>query len=138
MSLRPSGFIYLVLVILILLGAIFWGGGSQECCKPEGILTFAEIDWGIEPAKYVDCCDGTEVVLKVYNYSDKPSSFDVDGEIITVMPAFYLPLANVFVGGSSILTIQAVDDGDEFAKISVMKLGQGDVRMRLWLKIEFR
>ena len=90
------------------------------------MLSFAELDWAIEPAKYVGCCNNTEVTLTVHNYSEKLSNFNVNGETITVG-------ANSFTE----LKVVAVDNGSEYTAIPVMKLGQGEVRMRLWLKIEF-
>jgi len=122
-----SAGICLVLALLTLTVFIFIGGSNQECCRAVGNMTFEEIDWMIVPAKYVDCCNNTEVTLTVHNYSDKLSNFDVDGETITVD-------ANSFTE----LKVVAVDNGSEYSAIPVMKLGQGEVRMRLWLKIEFR
>lgn len=126
MLLRFSAVIYLSLTVLVLLGAIFLGGENQECCRAVGNMTFEEIDWGIEPAKYINCCNNTEVLLKVHNYSDELSKFSVDGETITVDANSFAELKAV-----------AVDNGSEYTAIPVMKLGQGEVRMRLWLKIEF-
>jgi len=119
--------VYLALTLVVLLGAIFLGGGDRECCRAVGNMTFEEIDWMIVPAKYVDCCNNTEVTLTVHNYSDKLSNFNVNGETITVD-----------VNSFTELKIVAVDNGSEYTAIPVMKLGQGEVRMRLWLKIEFR
>ena len=55
------------------------------------------------------------------------TKMNVNGETITVD-----------VNSFTELKIVAVDNGSEYTAIPVMKLGQGEVRMRLWLKIEFR
>ena len=122
-----SAGICLVLALLTLTVFIFIGGSNQECCEAEGMLSFAELDWAIEPAKYTNCCNNTEVTLTVHNYSDELGKFNVNGETVTVD-------TNSFTE----LKIVAVDNGSEYTAIPVMKLGQGEVRMRLWLKIEFR
>ena len=122
-----SAGICLVLALLTLTVFIFIGGSNQECCKAEGILSFAELDWAIEPAKYINCCNNTEVVLRIHNYSSELSRFDVNGEIIETAG-----------NSTSELAVVAIDNGGEYSAIPIMKLGQGEVRMRLWLKIEFR
>jgi len=91
------------------------------------MLRFTELDWGIEPAKYTNCCNNTEVILRIHNYSNELGRFDVNGEIIETAG-----------NSTSELAVAAIDNGGEYSAIPIMKLDQGNVRMRLWLKFEFK